>query len=248
MENWKEEIKVDTSQGEEIFLSCERCANRTRHVILASVSLDAESEEVPLEIDGHTVYESLLWYKAWYEIIRCRGCDAITFRRRSFFSEDTEFDSTAELFLPRERVDFYPKRLLKSRGIGELQYLPETVRKLYSETRSALANAENVLAGIGIRALLDSTCKERSISCHNLKERINNLVKAGLLTQGSADFLQILRDMGNEAAHEGKHHAEEELMTALEIVEHLLKQVYVIPSIAKSLPKQKQVTQIDGEM
>jgi hypothetical protein len=43
--------------------------------------------------------------------------------------------------------------------------------------------------------------------------------------------------MGNEAAHETKANTEEELFTALEVVEHLLKTVYIIPRKAIKLKK-----------
>jgi hypothetical protein len=43
--------------------------------------------------------------------------------------------------------------------------------------------------------------------------------------------------MGNDAAHEVKAHSEADLMTALDVVEYLLKGVYVLPRLAAKLPK-----------
>jgi len=43
--------------------------------------------------------------------------------------------------------------------------------------------------------------------------------------------------MGNKAAHEVKVHDENILSTAFDIVEHLLKEIYIIPKIAEKITK-----------
>lgn len=45
--------------------------------------------------------------------------------------------------------------------------------------------------------------------------------------------------MGNEAAHEATPHPDEQLLLGLEIVEHLLKSVYIIPYKLKKFAKPK---------
>jgi hypothetical protein len=44
--------------------------------------------------------------------------------------------------------------------------------------------------------------------------------------------------MGNEAAHKVKAHTQEELNLAFDVVEHLLKTVYLLPEQTKHLPSQ----------
>ena len=51
----------------------------------------------------------------------------------------------------------------------------------------------------------------------------------GVLTKTDAAVLHEIRSMGNEAAHESKPHSDEQLSLAMEVVEHLLKSVYIIP-------------------
>ena len=42
--------------------------------------------------------------------------------------------------------------------------------------------------------------------------------------------------MGNEAAHKVKAHTPDELNIAFDVVEHLIKAVYLLPEQAKRLP------------
>ena len=53
---------------------------------------------------------------------------------------------------------------------------------------------------------------------------------------GAATILHNLRFMGNAAAHEMKAHSIQEISTALDIVEILLQNVYVLPKLAEVLP------------
>ena len=57
------------------------------------------------------------------------------------------------------------------------------------------------------------------------------------MPKSAAEILHGLRFMGNAAAHEMKAHSIKNIETALDVVEILLKQVYVLPNLAKSLPK-----------
>ena len=58
-----------------------------------------------------------------------------------------------------------------------------------------------------------------------------------MVTPDGAKILHSLRFMGNDAAHEVEAHPEADLMTALDVVEYLLKGVYILPRLAAKLPK-----------
>jgi hypothetical protein len=62
----------------------------------------------------------------------------------------------------------------------------------------------------------------------------------GILTTDSADILHELRFLGNEAAHEVKPHSEDTLKMAMDVAEHLLKTVYVLPQQASVLKAQNK--------
>ena len=105
------------------------------------------------------------------------------------------------------------------------------------ETYSALCNQLRVLSGIGIRALVETVCKDKAAVGKNLKEQIDNLVVLGILTRDGADFLHSLRIMGNNAAHDVEPQTEDDLDIAFDIVEHLLQGVYLLRIKASKLPK-----------
>jgi hypothetical protein len=96
-----------------------------------------------------------------------------------------------------------------------------------------------VLTGIGIRAIVETVCKERSASGKNLEEKIDQLAAKNLVTAEGAEVLHGLRFLGNGAAHDMKPHTPEELATAFLVVEHLLQTVYIVTQLANQLPRKQ---------
>jgi hypothetical protein len=93
-----------------------------------------------------------------------------------------------------------------------------------------------VLAGIVIRAIVETVCKEKGASGGNLEQKIDHLAAMNLITSDGARILHSLRVLGNKAAHEVKPHTQKELSVAFAVLEHLLQTVYIIPELAKKLP------------
>ena len=112
--------------------------------------------------------------------------------------------------------------------------LPDPVQPLYTESHSALISKLRVLAGIGMRAVVEAVCKHEAAAGKDLEKRIESLVEKGLIATEDGRILHSLRFMGNQAAHE-----DDELATAFAVVEPLLQGVYVIQRKAKRLPKKK---------
>ncbi len=94
-------------------------------------------------------------------------------------------------------------------------------------------NEQSVLAGVGIRTLIEAVCKNKKTLGTDLFRQIDGLVSQGLLTAEGAKILHKIRSLGNAAAHEIKPHTPEQLGLALDVVEHLLQGVYVLPHHAK---------------
>ncbi len=86
-----------------------------------------------------------------------------------------------------------------------------------------------------MRAIIEAVCKAQKVKGSDLKKKIDNLVERGFITSGSAEILQNLRILGNKSAHEVKPERESILITAFDIVEHLLKEIYVLPEMADRL-------------
>lgn len=216
---------INKTQGEEHSLPCIKCTGKTAHKVLASVDIRGD--------EGDSNY-SFSWVTD-NQVVQCLGCKTVSFRKASSNSEDyyqTSHDGDCEFSIDET---LYPSRLEGIKGLGdETHYLPSNVRRIYDETLMALSSQAPVLAGIGLRALLETVCKEKNATGHDLLKKIDSLVSAGILTPASAAILHKIRTLGNAAAHEMKPHSDKQLGLAMDIVEHLLKDVYILPKQVES--------------
>jgi len=144
--------------------------------------------------------------------------------------------------VPEPTTKLYPSRLVGRKKPEWDTELPFQIYRVYDEVHAALCNNISVLGGIGIRAIVETVCKHQGLTTGNLQNKIDGLAAAGVITQAGADILHNLRIMGNTAAHEVKAHTAEELGTAMDVIENLLMNVYILPERARKLPKSKPTT------
>ena len=214
----------DASLGEEPTLACAKCAGKTAHAVLASIDVDGEETEPNWQYN---------WFQR-YQIIKCLGCKTISFRDTSGNSEDYTQDDDGD-FVTTVYEKLFPSRLEGLKGLdADVRHLPPTVRRIYEETRQALLNNSPVLAGIGLRAPLEATCVSRNAEGRDLFAKIDDLARKGELTRGNAQILHKIRSLGNKAAHEMEPHSERQLSLALQIIENLLRDTFIIPELVKT--------------
>jgi hypothetical protein len=215
---------VNNTQGNEIELPCLKCSGRTVHKALVSAEIRGSDS------DHHHSFE----WSVDHQIVQCLGCKTHSYRVASTNSEDY-YQVSDDEYEYEVTEKLYPPRLEGIKGLGdETHYLPAKVRQIYEETLQALAVQSPVLAGIGVRALLETVCKERAAVGSDLFKKIDSLVEQRVLTPASAAILHKIRALGNAAAHEVKPHSDRQLALAMDIVEHLLKDVYILPKQADS--------------
>jgi hypothetical protein len=213
-------ITLDKTKDEIREVVCNRCDNRTNHVVCGSIESSWGNED----IQGVDIYET----------IKCSGCDSISFRISSSNSEDCFVDDEGN-YINSETEEIYPSRLMGRSALEEIYSLPDNVRSVYKETHIALCAKLKVLAGVGIRALVEAVCLEESTKGRTLEKRIDDLVKKEVLTKRNATILHKTRLLGNLAAHKAKAPSDSELDVAFDIVENLLETVYIIPKKAEYL-------------
>ncbi|MFA5777888.1 MAG: DUF4145 domain-containing protein [Candidatus Paceibacterota bacterium] len=214
------EISLDKTKDAIREVVCNHCDNTTNHLVCSSVEFSWWNDDIQ-GIDT-------------YEIIRCSGCDSISFRIGSSNSDDVDQDPDGNLIHP-ETVEIYPSRLMGRTALEEVYSLPDKVRSMYQETHAALCTKLKILAGIGIRALIEAVCSEEKAKGRTLEKRIDDLVIKEILTKRNADILHKTRLLGNKAVHEIKAPSDIELDVAFDIVENLLETVYIIPKKAERL-------------
>jgi Domain of unknown function (DUF4145) len=210
-----------------IDVPCNECDRVNKHRILASVSVDGE--------DWYG--ENSVQYWDEYQIILCQGCETTSFRISSTNSEDWDFVD-ADKVVYNKTINLYPSRDVGRNPIKDSHLLPSNVQRIYEESIKAMNNEQPVLAGIGIRALVETICKDKQAEGYGLDKKIDNLVTKGVLTAEGATILHKIRTLGNNAAHEVKPHTADQLGLALDVCEHLLQGVYLLPHFAsKTFPQ-----------
>ena len=220
-------IKYNKSKDKEFELPCANCDNKTYHKVLFSV----ENQEY---YEGPDIY-----YSYEYQIVICLGCKNVSFRSNWKCSDDTyDYNDNHE---PAEvdHEDLYPSRIAGRKELKDKYSLPSEIYKIYKETHSAMCGGMSILAGVGIRILVEAICNERKAKGNNLENKIDNLVGIGVLTKEGAEILHSTRLLGNQAAHEAKLLDEQTINAAMDVVEHLLTGAYILPKKTKNLPKRK---------
>lgn len=193
------------------------------------------------------------WDESKYQIIQCQGCDTISFRKlyndisyQQGFDEDM---TTQELF---------PKRGLHSRPTKTYRNLPIDIKHVYQETIDAYNNNLSLLASVGIRAILEAICLEKmvkegtytnkngkTINSKRLDGKIYGLCEKGFLTSNHVEILHELRFLGNAAVHELITPSLSEISLALDIIELVIENIYIIGRKAHQLKNSRTNRQSD---
>lgn len=216
-----EKEELNKSAGSTVTIACTNCAGKTAHGVLLSVD---QSGEVA---DGN-----IQWDRK-YQIVRCKGCSEVSFRLETSSSEDY-IQIGEDEWIHDIGEKLYPSRIEGIKGLGgDEVYLPYELRRIYDETIQALTSDSPILAGIGLRALVESVCKDQEAPGANLYEQINSLDQMRVLTPAGAKTLHQVRTLGNKAAHEVRPHTLKQLSLAIGVVEHMLKDIYILPKLVQ---------------
>jgi hypothetical protein len=205
----------NATQGQSYWEECTKCKHETKHTVLNSIDTWDSSDDGEIEEQRH------------FQTISCNGCGDLGFRRESSCSEDDEDQAPrVELFPPRNRPF--------SRNEYDF-YFPRPVRTLYAEVHAALANGLRILAGSGIRSIVETVCESEHATGRRLQSRIDSLVMRQKLTAEGAEILHRVRGMGNRVVHKGNVPDDEDLSAAMHVIENLLQNLYIVQKIAQRL-------------
>jgi len=204
-------------------IECHSCRQETNHKILSNAKFSViyySDDAFDNSMDATTTIE----------VIQCQGCMSPSIRYSSWDSEN--FDYHSDGLEPIITYDFHPKR--NQLMVFDKAYeLPPALEDLYIETVNAINNGSPTIAGIGIRGLIETICREEKIEGANLEKKIDNLFTSGKISKDSRDILHSLRLVYNKSAHESLKPSKEQLYISLEVIELLLKQLYIHSPLAK---------------
>ena len=217
-------LALNSRQNTQVQCRCRTCRRDTKHDVLVDAMVSGES-------GNHN--QGYVNWRTEYQVVRCRGCETIGFR----YADGNQQDCLVQIgedewdYQPLEHL--YPSPELGRNPLADVDILPEKVSRIYSETIKSLNQSHEVLCGIGVRAIIENVCKDKQATGKDLYEKINSLLGIGVLTKDGAAILHKLRTLGNKAAHEVQPHTKKELGLALDVVDHLLLGVYILPEQAK---------------
>jgi len=199
---------------------CRQCKGSTNHDIIHAVKKSGSSDD-----------DYLQWNET-YSIVKCRGCENHSFLEAyedsQMYNHDNE--GNAEYY---DITTIYPPYLERGKELDHLHFLPKPIKSIYSETLSAIKANCYILAAGGFRAIIESTCTELKIRKDHLEKRIDLLNEKGHLSKAESQRLHSIRFLGNDALHEIEVPKKEQIFLLLEIVNHLLANLFINDEIIK---------------
>lgn len=209
---------------------CSFCKNETKHTILFERIFEGDFQE----------------YKIHKQTVECLGCEYVSFRIEEhafwdinpdafYYNEDDE-----EIEIEGEEkykidIETFPYNLTGHSQLKNLYNVPNQIRSVYDQTILAFKGKSYLLAGVGFRAIIEAICIQEKIKGRNLEIKINNLAKNRLITERESERLHTIRFLGNDSVHEMEIPKEGKLFLVLDIIENLLKNLYILDKEAKSI-------------
>lgn len=206
---------------EPIRIHCNSCKCRTWHQVEARHSQTREDDLFGIDqlIDG--------------EILRCMGCDQLSFR---LIKHPFDFEEDGQL-----EEELYPERGNKKRARRHFFKLPKEVNSLYNETLVAHDRELKLLSTVGLRALIEAIVANKipeSEYGNNLESKIGSL--STRFPANVIDVLHEFRVMGNKAIHAQVAPEKLDVHRALYVVEGIMEYFYGIEDHAESFRRFKK--------
>lgn len=192
---------------------CRNCKEHRQHDIL-------HAEDVARDEYYHL--------KTSYRMVKCRGCLTIGFRIDLHDYEQGYPDEQGG-WIHDTKTTVFPKCIIGHHSPPGDWHIPSVVRKIYLQSLSAIQEEARILAGLGLRGVIEAVCHDLEIGGSNLEKKISNLASQGMIAKKDAERLHAIRFLGNDAAHDIKQPELSQLLIALRIVKHLLNTVYILP-------------------
>jgi len=223
------EYQENVNKGEEIKSYCNRCKNKLKHTVLMDIHKnDFGVFQFPDDTDAY-----LDNCKIDYQIIKCNECDAISFRICGWHSEREAMTDNG--YYTKE----YPENEELKKRIPNFKCLPKFAKELYHEAISSYNNNNLLLCAVGLRTVIEFVCKDQKTSDEQdenkddkVKNRealyplIDDLHRAGKISETHRSTLHELRSIGNGATHDFKSPSTEILDASFNVIDLLLRTVY----------------------
>ena len=205
--------------GEIIKVHCNLCRGTRRQEILYR---EITKSEDTID-DAFKVY----WTDI-YEMLRCCGCESVSFRHQSSFSEEVDEDGK-----PIVHTTYYPPTTYRHepRWLSDLflilpldnDFIGDLIREIYV----ALRNGSPRLAVMGIRALLEQVMIHRVGDQGTFSQNLDEFERKGMISKSQRTVLEPLIEVGHAAMHRSYSPTNRDLTTLMDIIENVIESIYV---------------------
>lgn len=161
-----------------------------------------------------------------YLVIECAGCETISFVKNYGDSEMYEIDRDGHTEYYDETTVF-PKSLEMGLELQNTHLLPISIRTIYDETIDSLKADCSILSAGGFRAIIEAICNHLEVNGKDLSIRIDSLFENGYLSNKESNRLHSVRFLGNDSLHKIEKPRKEQLQIVLEIINHLLENLFI---------------------
>ena len=194
-------------------IPCINCESDTDHQVLTGVCKVIPVPDSP----ERWKHEAL--------ILQCTKCDEIAFSIQETHFDDSCMSSSSlrDEILPKRQSFFIPD-VTREKGIEDI--LKERIDDagiyhLYYQTKMAIYADYPILAGAGMRALLENLLERIWPKRENLEEKIDRLQERQT-SQDVIDALHQIRIIGNNAVHKNEYPTREEFVAYMTMLNCLV--------------------------
>jgi Domain of unknown function (DUF4145) len=203
------------------------CAGERNHVVLHSVHTewgDKRTNEY-----GSDSYETL----------QCAGCDSIKLRHTEIFSGH-----------PHKTVTYFPAATFRRHPewfvdlMLELPANDNYTLELLNEIYVAMQHNLLRVAAMGVRALLESIMIYKVGDQGSFKKNIAQFEAQGFVSKIQGSRLSSILDAGSATVHRNYSPAREDVVTLIDIAEHVIESVFIheikVHALNSRVPKRNQ--------
>lgn len=208
---------------------CNACSGERNHVVLHSVHKEWHNEDT-MDHGGDT-----------YETLQCAGCDAIKLRHTESFSYE-----------PFEAVAYFPAATFRRHPewyIDLLMQLPANdnyTLELLSEVYVAMQHNLLRVAAMGVRSLLESIMISKAGDHRSFARNVNEFERQGYVSRFQKEHLLAILDAGNATVHRNYSPSRKDVITLIDITEHIIEAVYIhepkVKELKARVPKRENQT------
>lgn len=113
--------------------------------------------------------------------------------------------------------------------------LPAKIHEMLLEVRYAFQKQLSALPSMGLRSVIDMVCNDQVGDIGSFAGKLHKLEEKRLITPKKRKMIESLLEVGHASIHRGHFPTAEDLQVVMDIVDHLLEELYVLDKTSESL-------------